>query len=203
MRLLGPLSMLVALLPATLAFAADPQNPDWPCMQRRVPQLSAATVWQGPPIDTAINQWRDDPEVSRLVGELAARRVPVEEAQKAATEFITEDPAKRDERATVLFAGLFDTLNQERGDVIAGLERLTRRQREFVHTIEADNVQLRQLQRDPNANPDTVADLTRRVDWGTRIFEERRRTIRYVCEVPVLIEKRLFVLARAMQQAIQ
>lgn len=203
MRLLGPLSMLVALLPATLAFAADPQNPDWPCMQRRVPQLSAATVWQGPPIDAALKQWRDDPEVSRLVAELAARRMPVEDAQKAATAFITEDPAKRDERATVLFAGLFDTLNQQRDDVIAGLERLTRRQRDFVHSIEADNVQLRQLQRDSNANPDAVADLAKRVDWGTRIFEERRRTIRYVCEVPVLIEKRLFVLARAMQQAIQ
>jgi hypothetical protein len=41
------------------------------------------------------------------------------------------------------------------------------------------------------------------VEWSTRIFEDRRRTVRYVCEVPTLIEQRLFALSRALQQAIE
>ena len=37
----------------------------------------------------------------------------------------------------------------------------------------------------------------------TRIFEDRRKTIRFVCEVPVLIEQRLFALGRTIQQAME
>jgi hypothetical protein len=37
----------------------------------------------------------------------------------------------------------------------------------------------------------------------TRIFEERRKTMSFVCEVPVLIEQRLFALARAIQQSLE
>ena len=210
MRLFVPLPGLAVLglagallAPAPLQAAAQPDAPDWPCVQRLVPELSAGTVWQGPPIDQALDEWRTDPEVVELVGEIAPRRVPVETAEATAARFITADPAEREQRASLLFAGLFDTLNRERGEVIAGLERLTRRQREFVQAIEADAARLRKLQKDPEAEPAAVQELTDRVTWQTRIFEERRRTIRYVCEVPVLIEKRLFVLGRAMQAAMQ
>ena len=47
------------------------------------------------------------------------------------------------------------------------------------------------------------ATLTDRVEWDTRIFEERRKTMNFVCEVPVLIEHRLFALARAIQQSLE
>ena len=40
-------------------------------------------------------------------------------------------------------------------------------------------------------------------EWGTRIYEDRRKTIRYVCEVPTVIERRLFALGRAIAQAAQ
>src|SRR5262249_43273262 len=39
-----------------------------------------------------------------------------------------------------------------------------------------------------------IDELTDRVEWDTRIFEERRKTMNFVCEVPVLIEQRLFAL---------
>ncbi|WP_159718474.1 hypothetical protein [Geminicoccus flavidas] len=201
---LAVLGLAAALLaPAPLLAAPQPEAPDWPCVQRLVPELSTAAVWQGPPIDQALDEWRTHPEVVELINEIAPRRVPVETAEATAVGFIAADPAERERRASLLFAGLFDTLNQERGEVIAGLERLTRRQREFVRSIEADAARLRALQKDPGADPAAVKELTDRVTWQTRIFEERRRTIRYVCEVPVLIEKRLFVLGRAMQGAMQ
>jgi hypothetical protein len=41
------------------------------------------------------------------------------------------------------------------------------------------------------------------MEWDTRIFEERRKTMNFVCEVPVLIEQRLFALARAIQQSLE
>lgn len=181
--------------------AADPRFPDWPCIQVRVPELSAAAVWSGPSIEKIGSSWQQDPKVAELVPQLAARRTPLEEAQKMAAEFV-EQVGDRQEKATLLFAGLFDTLNHERRDVIDGLERLTRRQRDFASSIEGDAARLRELQAQPNGDAREIQELTDRLNWGTRIFEERRRTVRYVCEVPVAIEKRLFILARSIQQAL-
>jgi hypothetical protein len=38
---------------------------------------------------------------------------------------------------------------------------------------------------------------------GHSIFEEPRKSLNFGCEVPVLIEKRLFALARAIQQSLE
>ena len=59
------------------------------------------------------------------------------------------------------------------------------------------------MQNTPGRDQTKVDELVSRVEWDARIFDERSRTIGYVCEVPVLIEQRLFVLARAIQQALE
>ena len=43
--------MAVVLASRGLALAADPRYPDWPCNQIKVPEMSVAAVWAGPPID--------------------------------------------------------------------------------------------------------------------------------------------------------
>jgi len=58
---------------------------------------------------------------------------------------------------------------------------------------------MRELQDRPNADPAQNEELASQLLWQTRIFEDRRKTTSYVCEVPVLIEKRLFELASAIQ----
>ena len=51
--------LLLSLVVAAPAFAAPafadgpPVDPDWPCVQRRQPQLSLAQVWGGPVPDAA------------------------------------------------------------------------------------------------------------------------------------------------------
>ena len=35
--------------------------------------------------------------------------------------------------------------------------------------------------------------------WQTRVFDERRQSLTYVCEVPVLIEQRMFALGRLLK----
>jgi hypothetical protein len=48
-----------------------------------------------------------------------------------------------------------------------------------------------------------VNELTNSIEWDTRVFEDQRKTISYVCEVPIIIERRLGALARAIQQSIE
>jgi hypothetical protein len=195
--------MAVALASRGLALAADPRYPDWPCNQIKVPEMSVAAVWAGPPIDDVESVPERDPAIRNLVAQLAARRTPLEDAQKTIADVITGDAAERQRKAKVIFAGLFKALNAERGEVMNGIERFSRKQREFADQVRLTILQLRELQNTPGRDQTKVNELVSRVEWDTRIFDERSRTIGYVCEVPVLIEQRLFALARAIQQALE
>ena len=48
-----------------------------------------------------------------------------------------------------------------------------------------------------------IDDLSNQLIWETRIFEDRRRVIGFVCEVPTAIDQRLFALGRVIQQEME
>ena len=81
-----------------------------------------------------------------------------------------------------------------------GIERAYRRQKEFAVTVRADGDRLHALQ-DASADDGQIAQLVTRIQWETRIFEERRKMLSYACEVPVEIDRRIFALARAIRSA--
>jgi hypothetical protein len=193
---------MIAAFAVSAAHAADPRYPDWPCVQAKVPELSPAALWAGPPLDDA-KAWANDPKIKELVPRLAARRVPIEDAQKSIAEFMTGSAAERAEKGKLLFAGVFERLNAERGEVMTGIERLARRQKDMADKIRENVVELHRIQDMPAPEPAKLDKLSRQVEWSTRIFEDRRKTVRFVCEVPVLIEQRLGTLARAIQQGME
>jgi hypothetical protein len=165
-------------------FAADPRYPDWPCAQAKVPEISLAAVWAGPPLDDDAAKWKNDAKVSALVSKLAARRTPLEEAEKAITEFLTGSAAEKITTGKLLFAGLFDSLNAQRSTVLNGLERVTRKQREAADKIRADTLALQALQGASPPDQAKIDELGNQLVWETRIFEDRSRVIKFVCEVP-------------------
>ncbi len=205
MRFAGFLLLSLTALAAAShdAGAADPRYPDWPCAQAKVPEISIAAVWDGPPIDDAMRTWQDDPAIASLVQRLAARRIPLAEAQKNVRDFITAAGGDKNRKAVLLFAGLFDTLNHQRAEIMDGLERLQRRERDLADGIKADVAALRQLQDQPQPDEAKINDLNTKIEWSTRIFDDRRKSVRYACEVPTLIEQRLFALARTIRQEME
>ena len=191
---------VAAALPSS-AFAFDPRYPDWPCVQAKVPELSVGTMWDGPSIADVGNSWRDDPKIRDLVARLAARRTSLDAAQKAIAEFIAGgNDTEKQSKGIKLFAGLFDALSQERSEVMAGIERVSRNEKDLADKIRSDVTTLHQLEDKLDGDQTKVTELARQVEWSTRIFDDRRQTIRYVCEVPTTIEQRLFALARAIRQ---
>jgi hypothetical protein len=204
MKLLATLCLLVAVAgPVDRSLAADPRYPDWPCAQAKVPEISLAAVWNGPALDDTARKWKDDVKVSALIPRLAARRIPLEEAEKTVVEFLSESAAEKTERGKLLFAGLFDTLTAERSSVMNGLERVTRKQREAADRIRADTLALQALQDAPAPDQAKIDELSNHLVWETRIFEDRGRVIKFVCEVPTAIEQRLFALGRVIQQQME
>jgi hypothetical protein len=204
MRSLSALCVLVAAAGlAEQSSAADPRHPDWPCAQAKVPEISLAAVWNGPALDDSTGKWRDDPKVGALVSRLAARRTPLDQAEKAIVEFLSEAPAEKTERGKSLFKGLFETLNNERNTVMNGLERITRKQREAADKVRSDTFELQAKQGEPTRDQAKVDELSNQLVWETRIFEDRQRVIRFVCEVPTAIDQRLFALGRVIQQEME
>src|SRR3954462_13229183 len=110
-------TLLAIVTSAGPSAAADPRYPDWPCAQAKVPEISLAAVWAGPPLDDIGQKWKDDAKVNALVPKLAARRTPLEDAQKAITELLAASAANKAATGRLLFAGLFDTLNAQRSQV--------------------------------------------------------------------------------------
>jgi len=192
---------LLAFYAALLSpLRADPRYPDWPCTQPKVPELSAAAMWSGPSIADVGNGWRDDGKVRELVEVIATRRTPLDTAQKAIADFMTGSPAEKERKAKLVFAGIFDTLGDQRREVMEGLERVSRKETDLAEKIKSDVANLRELQDKPDADQSEVKNLASEIEWSTRVFEDRRKTIRYVCEVPSTIEQRVFALARSIQQ---
>lgn len=185
------------------ARAADPRYPDWPCAQAKVPEISLAAVWAGPALDDAESKWKDDSKVSTLVSKLAARKTPLDEAEKLVKEFLAGSAADKTTNAKLLFAGLFDTLNAQRSQVMRGLERVSRKQREAADKIREETIQLQALQDATPRDDAKVEAMSNQLIWETRIFEDRRKVVRFVCEVPTTIDQRLFALGRVIQQEME
>jgi hypothetical protein len=184
------------------AHADDRRDADWPCVQPKVPQMSVAAMWDGPSIADVGNTWQDDPKIKDLVMRLAARRTPLDAAEKAISDFITGGAAEKQEKAKLLFAGLFDSLSEQRSEVMSGIERVARKQKELADKVRSDVAELRELQDKPDQDESKINALASQVEWSTRIYEDRRKTIRYVCEAPTSIEQRTFALARAIRKTL-
>jgi hypothetical protein len=183
--------------------AADPRYPDWPCVQAKVPEISLAAVWAGPPLGEAEEKWKSDAKISALVEKAAARKTPLDDAQKAIMEFLSAPGTDKMATGKLVFAGLFEQLNAERSSVMGGLERVTRKQRQAADKIRSDTLALQALQDATSPDQPKIDELSNQLIWETRIFEDRRRVVKFVCDVPTAIDQRLFALGRTIQQEIE
>lgn len=195
-------ALLLLLLAGTAAAAPPVRDPDWPCQSVKVPTLSLAAIWTGPPIEAHLKSWRQDEEAANLAQRLAQRRIPIADAEQAVKHFAQDAGEARQDRLLDLMAGLFSMLDAERSNVINGLSRFGHRQKELAAEVRSTMTELRTAQDKPDADQATVTTLSEHVNWGTRVFGERQQSLRYACDVPNLIEERLGVLARAILSAL-
>jgi hypothetical protein len=174
--------------------AATGENPDWPCSQRLVPEIAPAMIWSGPPLDAVDGQ--ASPVVDQLAAALAARRVPIADAEAQVDDFArTLADQQKDEQLTRLFARTLEIINHDRTSIIKGINKYTRGQRALAKTITETNERLNQLPKDQVQERDA---LIAERDWDVRIYDDRRSSLTYLCEQPVLLEQRAFALARAI-----
>ena len=194
----------LVLAPASVAHAARPQG-DWPCVQREVPQISTGMVWTGGAIDADDQSWSSEPRVAPKVLDVTSRRKTTEEALAVIDEFASGLKEDRPRLLTALFTGTYQRLNAERAHIMAGIKRYARKQAALAELIKDRSTQRAELSRKASPTDEDrrkLAELQEQITWDTRIYDERDHSLRYVCDVPVQLEQRLFQIGRHISQLV-
>jgi hypothetical protein len=199
MRTLPPLAVVAALALAAPALAQQQVDPDWPCVQRKVPELSIGQMWGGAlPPDGA----KPDRAAVEIAARIAPRRVSDADAEATARAYADSLPAdERPARLAEVFAAVLQRINSERAQLITGISRYSHRQIEMADRIAERESALAELERVPEAerDMDKFEEEQDALRWDTRVYRERQQSLSYVCESPVLLEQRAFSLARMLQ----
>lgn len=192
-RLALVLSALVLSIAAGPALAEVVPDPDWPCVQRRQPQLSVAQVWAGPAPDAAVEERAKAGDVQQVAQIIALRRTSMEEAAELTAAFAeTAD----DQALTALFLATFQHIQKTRDRVMGGITRYAHKQEALDAHIDESRHAFDALMAAEPQDFDAIDKAEEDIDWSTRIFQDRQQSLTYVCETPVLLEQRVFALGR-------
>lgn len=191
---------LFILLCAATVHAEPADLRDWPCEQALVPEVSAAVVWDGPSIEGLAEQWPADVEVAELVRRLTARRTGSAESEALVESFAAALPAAdRDRRLTLLFAGVLQTLNADRAKLNNGILRYARDQQRRAEVLDRHLAEFIRLEADTSEEGRLrLVEERRRLDLEQRMFDDRERSIPFLCTRPRVVEQRIGELARAI-----
>jgi len=180
------------------AAGPPPADPDSPCVQRLVPNLTASTLWGG---HEAAGDWRTHPRVAEVVAAVAPRAVSAQDGAIRLDQFVATVPVPdRPAEFALVFAGLVDEINAQRAQIIDSLRGIARRQRGITETTSRITAELRALP--ANAPTAQREEVVGRRAFLVREYEEIEHTIRYACEVPVQMEAKLGILAQALQRGL-
>ncbi|ADZ69441.1 hypothetical protein [Polymorphum gilvum] len=206
----GPLALTALTLTLTSlvgfgqpAVAASFDDPEWPCIQRKVPHLSIGQMWSGPAIDEAVEARAKDREIIDLAGRLAVRRTALEGAESLIDAFAKAHASDREPALAGLFLATFERIERDRSAIIAGIGRYAKKQTALSEQIDRRRTELHDLRAVTEPDHDRIEELDDQVTWDTRIFEDRRQSLTYVCETPVILEQRIFALARMILQRLE
>ena len=187
-------------------YAAGSKDPNWPCIQRKVPEITAGVVWTGPEIKDGDVSWKQSPAIDGMVKRLAQRRLALDEAGTLINEFASGLKADKSKQLTSLFTGLLQTINRERKEIIVGIERYAKKQHALADKINTVRHEFNavlakaELSEEDEKRRDALEE---QLSWDTRIFDERQQSLIYVCESPVLLEQRLFALGREIMKHVE
>ena len=190
---------LVAMMTARVV-AQETMDPDWPCIQVLVPTISSAVVWDGPSIEGLEARWRDQVGVARLGGHVTQRHVDTDQAEQEIEAFAqSRTTADRNAVLTAVFAGIWEILNEKRQYMIERIKEFTRQQNARANRIENMLLELEVISSDSSpASGAKIAKFRQNLALEVRIFEDREKSIVYLCELPVKVGGKIGVLARAI-----
>lgn len=178
------------------ALSADFSDPTWPCIQRKVENLSLGLMWpdQIGDADTDLQ-----PEIDEIAGLLALRRIELEELQPQIAAFAARHNGDREVLGQV-FQRVFETLSKRRARIIDGIGEFSLNQIDLAEKIDLARADMDQALTAETPDYDRIDALEEQLDWDQLIYSDRQRSITYLCETPQILERRLFSISQMLQQ---
>ena len=185
----------------------NPNTSDWPCIYRKVPELSAAAIWDGPTITDTEQLAQRRHKCRKLSEYLVSRRVKEADAEAAIKKFADSLPADtRDAKLTELFAAVLTRTNEDRKVVMSGIERFqrasarTRQGHRKGRLVAAARYRGgRRGRRSTGGRNRQTFGCQKKYKWEVRVFQEKQANIPLACEIPELIDQRAGDIARAIR----
>ena len=174
------------------------KNPDWPCIQVLLEELSWGSIWTGPPLDERTIKWKENEELRLLAIKIMDRKTKEEDGITELKKFVKKNNSPED--LTFVFHALFDKTNEILKNMIKKLKNFGKKQRLTSEKIAKKLEKLKILLENPETNKEEIAKLEQEKLWDVRKFEDRRMQSDYLCEQPRFYEKRLGVYASLILQ---
>lgn len=206
----GLAAMATVALISAPSFAEDAKpevkKDEWPCIYRKVPQLTAAMIWDGPEI-TDTTSWHKDDAIRKLSQFVISRRVKSDEVDTAIKKYAAGLPEdQRDAKLTELFSAVLTRTNDDRKTVMNGIEKFHKRQVERSKEIEKEAFEIQPEEQAAAEDPGSdvgvagrASDAVEKYKWEIRTFQEKQANIPIACEIPQLIDERAGEIARAIR----
>ena len=191
---------LLALGATTDAPAADFSDPTWPCIQRKVAQLSPGIMWPHP-IEPRSFDAETEAAVKEIVGRLGLRRIPVEDLEPTVTAFTG---AYGNDSALLghVFMSASEIMSRQRQTVMKGIEDYSLSQIALSERIEATRIEINTLLDAEPLDHDRIDAAEEQLAWDERIYTDRAQSLTYVCETPVILEQRLFAIGQMLARSV-
>ncbi|MFK8079598.1 MAG: hypothetical protein AB8B97_04870 [Granulosicoccus sp.] len=187
---------------AVMVVQAQEIDPEWPCIQRLIPEVSPAVMWPVPVEDSMRKQYRQDTRIRALAEELGDIESFTEAHQQSITDFADSvSEPERELQLTLLATGVVDVSNRIRKDYISGIKRYTRQQIAISEQIESSLNELSLLDGQDGGNTaDARLEVQETLRWHERVYDQRERSIQLLCEAPVELEQELSEVLRFTAQ---
>lgn len=193
----GAVALVIGVTSA--AGAADFSDPTWPCIQRKVDRLSPGIMWPHP-VEERDFDAATETAVRDLAARMALRRLSLEEIEPMLARF-TADHGTGQALLGHLFMTAFGTMSRQRQEIMQGIAEYSLTQIALAGRIDATRGEMNRLMDAETPDYDRVDELEEQVAWDERIYTDRAQALIYVCETPVILEKRLYAIAQMLLRA--
>lgn len=185
----------IMLATGSPVIAATFEDPTWPCLQRKVESLSLGIMWPHPVSDDAM---REDirKDGKQLAETLALRRVDMADGETLIDEFMKTHPKLSTDDLGHIFRDIFVRISNDRTTLISGIGRYSLQQIALSEAVDETRAKMASLMDMDKPDFDLVDQLEEKLDWDERVFRDRAQSLTYICETPVLLEKRIYAIAQ-------
>jgi hypothetical protein len=174
------------------------KNPDWPCIQVLLEELSWGSIWTGPSLDERTTKWKENEELRLLAIKIMDRKTKEEDGITELKKFMKKNNSPED--LTFVFHALFDKTNEIWKNRTQKLKNFGKKQRLTSEKIARKLEKSKILLENPEANKEEITRLEQEKFWDIRKFEDRRMQSDYLCEQPRFYEKRLGVYSKIISE---